>query len=218
MLQLNWTKIDDRKMWGVECEKFQVSFRFRHIPPAEFVVSCGNKHYHSCMTTQYIHSCKMCTLYLCCQNSHPGKNVRQQPVSNMPVWVVTGMVACTDPSDKRFLLHRTPCHGRVYDALPPESRIAHAQLLQPKDPKQRRACVLHLAGTGDHSWNRRLHLGGPLLQKVSQSWCFYLRITQQVTQPNECCLSRKCTVAVGFLQECLPRKYNSNLFAIPLII
>lgn len=43
MLQLNWTKIDDRKMWGVECEKYQVSFRFHPIPPAELVVSCGSK-------------------------------------------------------------------------------------------------------------------------------------------------------------------------------
>ncbi|KAL3158180.1 hypothetical protein ABBQ32_011769 [Trebouxia sp. C0010 RCD-2024] len=84
--QLNWTKIDESKLWGVECEKYQVSFR-------------------------------------------------------------------------------TPCHGRVYDALPSESRVAHAQLLQPKDPKRRKACVLHLAGTGDHTWNRRMNLGGPLVQK-----------------------------------------------------
>lgn len=60
---------------------------------------------------------------------------------------------------------RTPCHGRVYDALPPESRIANARLLQPKDPQQRKACVLHLAGTGDHTWHRRFNLGGPLLQQ-----------------------------------------------------
>ena len=61
---------------------------------------------------------------------------------------------------------RTPCHGRVYDALPPESRVAHARLLQPKDPRHRKACVLHLAGTGDHTWSRRMNLGGPLLQQV----------------------------------------------------
>lgn len=60
---------------------------------------------------------------------------------------------------------RTPCHGRVYDALPPESRVAHARLLQPKDPRHRKACVLHLAGTGDHTWSRRMNLGGPLLQQ-----------------------------------------------------
>ena len=64
---------------------------------------------------------------------------------------------------------RTPCHGRVYDALPPESRLAHARLLQPRDPKQRKACVLHLAGTGDHTWSRRMNLGGPLLQQVSNT-------------------------------------------------
>lgn len=70
------------------------------------------------------------------------------------------------PAKTFCAIYRTPCHGRVYDALPRESRVAHAQLLQPKDPKQRKACVLHLAGTGDHTWNRRMNLGGPLVQKV----------------------------------------------------
>lgn len=69
------------------------------------------------------------------------------------------------------ILCRTPCHGRVYDALPPESRIANARLLQPKDPQQRKACVLHLAGTGDHTWHRRLNLGGPLLQQACLPSC-----------------------------------------------
>ena len=78
---------------------------------------------------------------------------------------------CFCPSRDHMHLCRTPCHGRVYDALPPESRIANARLLQPKDPQQRKACVLHLAGTGDHTWHRRLNLGGPLLQQVCLPSC-----------------------------------------------
>ncbi|KAK9820289.1 hypothetical protein WJX72_008631 [[Myrmecia] bisecta] len=58
---------------------------------------------------------------------------------------------------------RTPCFGRVYDALPVESRSARVQLLLPKQEAQRRACVVHLAGTGDHHFTRRLNLGFPLL-------------------------------------------------------
>lgn len=64
---------------------------------------------------------------------------------------------------------RTPCHGRVFDALPPESKMASARLLQPKDPRQQKACVLHLAGTGDHTWSRRMKIGAPLLKQVSSA-------------------------------------------------
>ena len=45
--------------------------------------------------------------------------------------------------------------------------MASARLLQPKDPRQQKACVLHLAGTGDHTWSRRMKIGGPLLKQVS---------------------------------------------------
>ncbi len=60
---------------------------------------------------------------------------------------------------------RTPCYGRVYDALPEESRCAHVQLLRPRGPWEG-DCVVHLAGTGDHGFQRRMQLGAPLLSKV----------------------------------------------------
>ena len=62
---------------------------------------------------------------------------------------------------------RTPCQGKVYDALPLESRTTYVQLLAPKAVSGQAACVMHLAGTGDHGFERRLRLGAPLLSKVS---------------------------------------------------
>lgn len=64
---------------------------------------------------------------------------------------------------------RTPCSGRIYDALPSESRTARARLLRPKLGTalgSERACVLHLAGTGDFGHERRLNLGLPLVAQV----------------------------------------------------
>ena len=64
---------------------------------------------------------------------------------------------------------RTPCLGRIYDALPPESRTARARLLVPKAGAglaSERACVLHLAGTGDFTHDRRLNLGAPLVAQA----------------------------------------------------
>ncbi|KAL4424597.1 hypothetical protein ABPG77_009181 [Micractinium sp. CCAP 211/92] len=60
---------------------------------------------------------------------------------------------------------RTPCQGRVYDALPPESRTAHAMLILPDRPAEGSPCVVHLAATGDHGYTRRTHLGLPLVQQ-----------------------------------------------------
>ncbi|CAL8468337.1 g7877 [Coccomyxa elongata] len=60
---------------------------------------------------------------------------------------------------------RTPCHGRLYDALPEESRTARVRLLQPKGGVGMRDCVVHLAGTGDHGFERRMNLGFPLIAK-----------------------------------------------------
>ncbi|PRW32523.1 alpha beta- isoform C [Chlorella sorokiniana] len=60
---------------------------------------------------------------------------------------------------------RTPCQGRVYDALPPESRTAHAMLILPDKPAEGAPCVVHLAATGDHGYTRRTHLGLPLVQQ-----------------------------------------------------
>lgn len=75
--------------------------------------------------------------------------------------------------------HRTPVSvPRVYDALSKEVRTARAQLLVPIGTDLNRSpattmgdrppatCVLHLAGTGDHGFQRRLELGFPLLKQV----------------------------------------------------
>ena len=50
---------------------------------------------------------------------------------------------------------RTPCLGRVYDALPHESRTARVQLLLPQKTPAAGACVLHLAATGDQNFRSR---------------------------------------------------------------
>nr|DAD29898.1 TPA_asm: hypothetical protein HUJ06_031366 [Nelumbo nucifera] len=61
---------------------------------------------------------------------------------------------------------RTPCDEQLIDALPPESHNARVAFLTPKSvPPQRMACVVHLAGTGDHTFERRLRLGTPLLKE-----------------------------------------------------
>ncbi len=67
-------------------------------------------------------------------------------------------------------MSRTPCHGRLYDALPEESRTARVRLLQPKGGVGMRDCVVHLAGTGDHGFERRMNLGFPLITKARTSW------------------------------------------------
>lgn len=52
----------------------------------------------------------------------------------------------------------------MYDGLPPESRVARARMLLPQLPGSPPLdCILHLAGTGDHGFDRRLSLGLPLL-------------------------------------------------------
>ncbi|XP_076938704.1 uncharacterized protein LOC143606984 [Bidens hawaiensis] len=61
---------------------------------------------------------------------------------------------------------RTPCDEQIINALPPESHTARVAFLAPKFvPPHKMACVVHLAGTGDHSFERRLRLGGPLLKE-----------------------------------------------------
>lgn len=45
--------------------------------------------------------------------------------------------------------------GRVFDALPEESRTARVQLLVPQKSPAAHACVLHLAATGDQSFRSR---------------------------------------------------------------
>ena len=78
-------------------------------------------------------------------------------------------LACTPPevqTSSSLPPCRTPCYGRVYDALPEESRVVRVQLLRPAREGQRRACVLHLAATGEHAFKQRLRLGEPLLAQV----------------------------------------------------
>lgn len=61
---------------------------------------------------------------------------------------------------------RTPCDEQLINALPSESHTARVAFLTPKSvPPQKMACVVHLAGTGDHTFERRLRLGGPLLKQ-----------------------------------------------------
>ncbi|CAL9136932.1 unnamed protein product [Musa acuminata var. zebrina] len=63
-------------------------------------------------------------------------------------------------------IFRTPCDEQLINALPPESYNARVAFLVPKTvPPQKMACVVHLAGTGDHTFERRLRLGGPLLKE-----------------------------------------------------
>ncbi|KAI0488853.1 hypothetical protein KFK09_028692 [Dendrobium nobile] len=63
-------------------------------------------------------------------------------------------------------IFRTPCDEQLINALPPESHTARIALLTPKSvPPHKMACVVHLAGTGDHTYERRLRLGGPLLKE-----------------------------------------------------
>ncbi|KAJ4972362.1 hypothetical protein NE237_005461 [Protea cynaroides] len=61
---------------------------------------------------------------------------------------------------------RTPCDEQLIGALPPESYTARVAFLTPKlVPPHQMACVVHLAGTGDHTFERRLRLGSPLLKE-----------------------------------------------------
>ena len=58
----------------------------------------------------------------------------------------------------------SPAPEGVLRALPAASRVARARLLTPTDPRLGLgACVVHLAGTGDQGFGRRLALGAPLL-------------------------------------------------------
>lgn len=89
--------------------------------------------------------------------------------------------------------NRTPCFGRLYDALPEESRVARVRLLLPKQASsQDTDCVLHLAGTGDHGFSRRTHLAFPLIAKV------FLGFLIHVIRPLSC-----CTMLRTFCASCL---------------
>ncbi|KAJ6363338.1 hypothetical protein OIU78_003501 [Salix suchowensis] len=85
------------------------------------------------------------------------------PTLIQPIWrtVWETRTACL-----REGVFRTTCDEQLISALPPESHTARVAFLVPKYvPPQKTACVVHLAGTGDHTFDRRLRLGGPLLKQ-----------------------------------------------------
>ncbi|KAK7378215.1 hypothetical protein VNO80_03653 [Phaseolus coccineus] len=80
-----------------------------------------------------------------------------------PVWRT---VWETKNASLREGVFRTPCEEQLLGALPPESHTARVAFLMPKSVSPNRmACVIHLAGTGDHTFERRLRLGGPLMKE-----------------------------------------------------
>ena len=44
--------------------------------------------------------------------------------------------------------------------------MARVKLVMPQGPPSDTDLVVHLAGTGDHGFERRLHLGFPLIKQV----------------------------------------------------
>ncbi|KAK1367461.1 hypothetical protein POM88_043022 [Heracleum sosnowskyi] len=79
---------------------------------------------------------------------------------------------------------RTPCDHQLLSALPPESHTARVAFLAPRNvPPQKMACVLHLAGTGDHTFERRLRIGGPLLKENIATMVGALHPTPIATLP-----------------------------------
>ena len=84
---------------------------------------------------------------------------------------------------------------QVYDALPPESRTAHAMLILPDRPAEGAPCVVHLAATGDHGYARRSHLGLPLVKQVGAAetglgWAGLGWSGQLVRAANDSCTCR----------------------------
>jgi hypothetical protein len=60
----------------------------------------------------------------------------------------------------------TPCDAMLREVLPCESHTTRVRMLSPRHtPAHQTACVVHLAGTGDHGFERRLRLGAPLLKQ-----------------------------------------------------
>uniref|UniRef100_A0A061RN67 Alpha beta-protein n=1 Tax=Tetraselmis sp. GSL018 TaxID=582737 RepID=A0A061RN67_9CHLO len=69
------------------------------------------------------------------------------------------------PYERLQGVFETPHEGRLMAVLPRESRVGTVQLLRPKAAGADTAFVLHLAGTGDHGFARRMRIGLPLLEK-----------------------------------------------------
>ena len=87
----------------------------------------------------------------------------EQPRLIQPLWRTVWETRNASLSEGVF---RTPCSEELMNALPSESHNARVAFLTPKFVQpQKMACVVHLAGTGDHTFNQRLRLGGPLLKE-----------------------------------------------------
>lgn len=85
------------------------------------------------------------------------------PTSVQPSWKT---VWESQTASLREGIFKTPIDEQLLSALPQESHTARVAFLSPKYvPTNRLACVVHLAGTGDHTFERRLRLGGPLLKE-----------------------------------------------------
>lgn len=85
------------------------------------------------------------------------------PTSVQPSWKT---VWESRTASLREGVFKTPIDEQLLSALPQESHTARVAFLSPKCvPTSRLACVVHLAGTGDHTFERRLRLGGPLLKE-----------------------------------------------------
>ena len=59
----------------------------------------------------------------------------------------------------------TLARGPAFDAMPVESRTAHALWIAPNHPPPDSPTVIHLAATGDHGFTRREHLSIPLIAR-----------------------------------------------------
>jgi len=59
----------------------------------------------------------------------------------------------------------TLTRGPAYDAMPNESRTAHALWIVPHQPAPGSPTAIHLAATGDHGFVRREHLSIPLIAR-----------------------------------------------------
>lgn len=97
------------------------------------------------------------------------KTIAQRSFQGTPYTLLQAEFRCgattTTLSCTPATCNRTPCTGATYDGLPPESRVARARMLLPQLPGTPPLdCVVHLAGTGDHGFERRLTLGLPLLR------------------------------------------------------
>ncbi|XP_027175394.1 protein ABHD18-like [Coffea eugenioides] len=85
------------------------------------------------------------------------------PMLVEPIWKIVweSKAACLKEG-----VFKTPCDEELLSALPTESHHGRVAFLAPKFVSPHRmSCVVHLAGTGDHTFERRLRLGGPLLKE-----------------------------------------------------